>query len=113
MIAQPQASIRDILKKILIAHGYDAVTVMDGGEAIALCRRPGAGIAAAVIDMDMPYMDGPAILRVLHRTNPTLKILVTGAKPGEVPEGASMCLPKPFSTQNLLVALHDVMNVPS
>jgi two-component system cell cycle sensor histidine kinase/response regulator CckA len=113
VIAQPQASIRDILKKILIAHGYDAVTVMDGGEAIALCRRPGAGIAAAVIDMDMPYMDGPAILRVLHRTNPTLKILVTGAKPGEVPEGASMCLPKPFSTQNLLVALHDVMNVPS
>jgi PAS domain S-box-containing protein len=108
VVAQPQASLRDILKKILVAHGYDAVTVTDGGEAIALCRRPGAGIAAAVIDMDMPFMDGPTIIRVLKSTNPSLKIILTGGSPGESVEGASVVLPRPFSTQNLLFALHDV-----
>ncbi len=111
VVAQPQASLRDIIKKILVAHGYDAVTVTDGAGAIALCRRPGAGIAAVVVDMDMPFMDGPAMLRVLQRTNPGLKIVVTGAKPGETVEGAAAVLPRPFSTQNLLTVLHDVTNV--
>jgi hypothetical protein len=108
VVAQPQASLRDIVKKILVAHGYDAVTVADGGEAIALCRRPDAGIAAAVIDMEMPFMDGPTILRVLQSTNPSLKIIVTGGTQGETVEGAAVVLPKPFSTRNLLSALHDV-----
>jgi two-component system cell cycle sensor histidine kinase/response regulator CckA len=111
IVAQPQASLRDIVKKILVAHGYDAVTVTDGGEAIALCRRPGAGIAAAVIDMDMPFMDGPAIIRVLQSTNPSLKIIVTGGKQGEPVNGAAVVLPKPFTTQNLLSAIHNVTSV--
>ena len=113
VVAQPQASLRDIVKKILIAHGYDAVTVSDGSEAIALCRRPGAGIAAAVIDMDMPFMDGPTIIRVLQSTNPSLKIILTGGKPGETVEGAAVLLPRPFSTPNLLSALHEVTGAAS
>jgi PAS domain S-box-containing protein len=111
VVAQPQASLRDIVKKILVAHGYDAVTVKDGAEAIALCRRPDAGIVAAVVDMDIPFMDGPAIPLILQSTNPSLKIIVTGGKQGETVEGASVVLPSRFSTQNLLSALHDVMNV--
>ena len=110
VVAQPQASMRDIVKKILVAHGYDAVTVTDGAEAIALCRRPGAGIVAAVIDMDLPFMDGGAIPRILQSTNPALKVIVTGGKPGETVEGASVLLPGPFSTKDLLSALHDATN---
>ena len=111
VVAQPQAALRDIVKKILIAHGYDAVAVMDGGEAIALCRRPEAGIAAAVIDMEMPYMDGPTILRVLRSTNPALKIILTGGTSEKPVEGAAAVLPRPFSTQNLLFALHNVLDI--
>ena len=111
IVAQPQASLRDILKKILIAHGYDAVTVRDGSEAIALCRRPGAGIAAAILDVDIPFMDGPAVARVLKSINPDLRIIVTGSSPGEAPEGTSAVLQKPFSTQRILAALHEVTNV--
>lgn len=111
IVAHPQASLRDIMRRILVAHGYDAVTVTDGAEAIALCRKPGAGIVAAVVDMDIPFMDGPAIPLILQSTNPSLKIIVTGGKQGETVEGASVVLPSRFSTQNLLSALHDVMNV--
>ena len=111
IVAQPQASLRDILRKILVAHGYDAVTVRDGSEAIALCRRPGAGIAAAILDVDIPFMDGPAVARVLRTINPDLRIIITGGTPGDVPEGAAAVLQKPFSTQRILAALHDVTNV--
>ncbi|HTO93756.1 MAG TPA: PAS domain S-box protein [Bacteroidota bacterium] len=111
IVAQPQASLRDILKKILIAHGYDAVTVRDGSEAVALCRRPGAGIAAAILDVDIPFMDGPAVARILRTINPDLKIIITGGGAGELPEGAAAVLQKPFSTQRLLATLHDVTNV--
>ena len=107
IVAQPQASLRDIVKKILVAHGYDAVTVTDGASAIALCRRSGAGITAAVIDMDLPFMDGPSIPRILQSTNPSLKVIVTGGRPGQTVEGASVVLPSPFSTRDLLSALHD------
>ncbi len=111
VVAQSHASLRDIVKKILIAHGYDAVTVVDGSEAIALCRRPGAGIDAAIIDMDMPYVDGPTILRVLQSTNPSLKVIMTGNKPDDVLPGAAATLPRPFTTQNLLSALHNVTGI--
>jgi signal transduction histidine kinase len=111
VVAQPQASLRDIVKKILVAHGYDAVTVTDGAEAIALCRRPSAGIVAAVIDMDLPFMDGPAIPRILQSTNLSLKVIVTGGKPGETIEGAAFVLPSPFSTKDLLSALHEATKV--
>jgi len=111
IVGQPQASLRDILKKILVAHGYDAVTVRDGSEAIALCRRPGAAIAAAILDVDIPFMDGPAVARILRSINPDVKIIITGGGAGEVPEGATAVLQKPFSTQRILAALHDVTNV--
>ena len=111
VVAQPQASLRDIVKKILVAHGYDAVSVSDGAEAVALCRRPGAGIAAAVIDMDIPFMDGAAIPRILQSANPSLKVLVTGGKEGETIEGVAVLLPSPFSTRDLLSALHDTASV--
>jgi signal transduction histidine kinase len=111
VVAQPQASLRDIVKKILVAHGYDAVSVSDGAEAVALCRRPGAGIAAAVIDMDIPFMDGAAIPRILQSANPSLKVIVTGGKEGETIEGAAVLLPSPFSTRDLLSALHDAASV--
>jgi hypothetical protein len=107
IVAQPQASLRDIVKKILIAHGYDAVTVTDGAAAIALCRRSGAGIFAAVIDLNLPFMDGPAIPRILQSTNPSIKVIVTGGRPGETIENAAVVLPSPFSTRDLLSALHD------
>jgi len=111
IVAQPQASLRDILKKILVAHGYDAVTVRDGSEAIALCRRPRAGVEAAILDVDLPFMEGPAVARILKSINPELKIILTGEIQGETPESASAVLRKPFSTQKILAALHDVTNV--
>ncbi|HUI10166.1 MAG TPA: PAS domain S-box protein [Bacteroidota bacterium] len=111
IVAQPQASLRDILKKILTAHGYNAVTVRDGSEAIALCRRPGAGIAAAILDLEIPFMDGPAVARILRSINPDVKIIITGGRPGETTEGADALLPTPFSTQNVLGALHDVIEI--
>ena len=111
LVAHPQASLRDIVKKILIAHGYNALTVTDGAEAIALCRRAEAGIDAAIIDMDMPFMNGPSILRVLQSTNPSLKIIVTGGTQNQQLEGTATVLPRPFTTQNLLSALSDVINI--
>jgi two-component system cell cycle sensor histidine kinase/response regulator CckA len=111
LVAQPQASLRDILKKILVAHGYNALTVTDGAEAIALCRRSEAGIDAAIIDMDMPFMNGPSILRVLQSTNPSLKIIVTGGTQNEPLDGAAIVLPRPFTTQNLLSSLYNVINI--
>ena len=56
-------------------------------------------------------MDGPAVARILRSINPDVKIIITGGGAGEVPEGATAVLQKPFSTQKILAALHDVTNV--
>jgi len=113
IIAQQQASLRDIIKKILDAHGYEAITVADGAEAVALCRKPNAAVAAIIIDLDMPYMDGSATIRVVQNSNPSVRIVATGGKPGEQIPGIAESLPKPFSTSNLLAALARALSPPA
>ncbi|MEW6510545.1 MAG: PAS domain S-box protein [Bacteroidota bacterium] len=105
LVAQQQASLREIIKKILDAHGYDAITAADGAEAVALYRKHVEKIAAIVIDLDMPYMDGSMTIRVLQRTNPSVKIIATSGSISRDEVETFSILPKPFSTPDLLSAL--------
>ena len=110
LIVQQQASLRDVLRKILEVHGYEAVAVADGAEAVAFYGKYQAEIGAVIIDLDMPYMDGSTTIRLLQRTNPAVKIITTGGTSGESIDSSS-ALPKPFTAASLLKELHRVVLV--
>ncbi len=116
LIVDDEPSIRDITLTTLEQHNYQVMTAKDGIEAIALYAQYKNKISAAIIDMMMPNMDGATTINTLHKMNPYLRMIaVSGLATSEqVPfDKTSKCtafLPKPYTAQELLTALHSILN---
>ncbi|MEM6752463.1 MAG: PAS domain S-box protein, partial [Cyanobacteria bacterium P01_C01_bin.38] len=116
LIVDDEPSIRDITLTTLEQHNYKVMTANDGIEAIAIYAQHKNKISAAIIDMMMPNMDGATTINTLHKMNPYLRMIaVSGLATSEqVPfDKTSKCtafLPKPYTAQELLTALHSVLN---
>jgi CheY-like chemotaxis protein len=88
----------------------------DGNEALALFEKNGDKIKAIVSDFMMPQMDGPTTIRALRSVNPDIKtIIITGlGEDGRVAEakaaGCDLVLSKPFTAEQLLVSLKQLLS---
>lgn len=116
LIVDDEPAIREITKVSLENNNYKAMTANDGIEAVALYAQHKDKISAAIIDMMMPEMDGVTTINTLHKMNPLLRIIaVSGLATSEQVslEKASELiafLPKPYTTQELLKALHSLIS---
>jgi two-component system, cell cycle sensor histidine kinase and response regulator CckA len=115
LVADDELAIREIIRVTLEANKYRVITAGDGTEAVALFAERKGEIRAAIIDIMMPYMDGPATIRALKKMDPEIKcIAVSGlmdnSKTTEVTEGGRVSfLAKPFTTEQLLLMLKDLI----
>jgi PAS domain S-box-containing protein len=116
LIVDDEPSVRDITLTTLEQHNYKVMTANDGIEAIALYAQHKNKISAAIIDMMMPNMDGATTISTLHKMNPYLRMIaVSGLTTSEqVPfdktSKHTAFLPKPYTAQEFLTALHSVLN---
>lgn len=115
LIVDDEAAVRAIARETLEAFGYRVLAAADGTEALSLYSVHQAEIAAVVTDLMMPVMDGCVTIKVLQRINPSIKVIAgsgiateaTSARMAEL--GVKHFLPKPYTTQDLLGALHRVL----
>nr|WP_255430400.1 chemotaxis-specific protein-glutamate methyltransferase CheB [Roseomonas sp. 18066] len=118
LLCDDSAVIRAAMARILQADPGLHVTARarNGEEAVAAIRR--GGIDVAVIDIEMPVMDGLTALPLLLQADPGLRVIVcstlttkgAAAAMEAMRRGAADCLPKPSvaeeaSFANELVAL--------
>src|SRR2546422_6496534 len=75
LVVDDEATIREITKATLEAHGYRIVTAADGAEALALYAQHRDQIRLVLTDMMMPVMDGPATIRALRNLDPQIPII--------------------------------------
>lgn len=68
-------------KRLIQSWGYEVHTAEGGAEAVRQIEELGAP-GCVVVDVDMPGLDGPALLRVLRLVAPDLRAIVTS---GHVP----------------------------
>jgi two-component system, chemotaxis family, sensor kinase CheA len=68
LVAEDSDVIRESLKRVLEAHGYDVVTARDGAEALDLATRDQRGFDLISTDVMMPNMDGYDLTRALRAT---------------------------------------------
>lgn len=100
------------LERILRAEGF-AVELTHSGTAALACLRP--DIDLLILDLNLPVMDGLAILRQLRPGFPKLPVLVlTGRSRSEttveaLESGADDCLIKPFSYLELLARVRALL----
>jgi CheY-like chemotaxis protein len=113
LVVDDEAAIREITKGTLETHGYRVLSACDGTEALSVYAQHQRDIAAVITDLAMPYMDGPATIRALHRINPGVKIVATSGlaegKYAAPADGAGTYLRKPFTAEKLLCTVRDVL----
>lgn len=77
LVVDDEASIREISKVALEAHGYQVMLAEDGTAALAQYAKHAGDIKLVLLDMVMPYLDGAATLQALKRLDPQAKIVCT------------------------------------
>ena len=115
LVVDDELCVRQITQQTLEAFGYRVVLACEGAEAVAVYASRPSEISVVLTDMMMPVMDGPAAILVLRRLNPHLPILAASglALQEHVAKAASLgvrhFLPKPYTAEALLTALHEVL----
>ncbi|MGD0699051.1 MAG: PAS domain S-box protein [Trebonia sp.] len=117
LIAEDQAELREVARRILTGSGYHVITAADGLEAIrAAAAHPGA-IDAFLTDVVMPKMGGKEAARQIQALCPQVKILFMSGYTGGVlddhgilGEGVNL-IQKPFSEASLLARLQELLPV--
>ncbi|MDB4793454.1 PAS domain S-box protein [Methylacidiphilales bacterium] len=114
LVVDDEASILTMTSQTLQAFGYRALTAKDGADAVATYAQHHNDIAIVLTDMMMPIMDGLAMMKILKRINPAVKIVGSSglhansniAKAG----GIKHFLPKPYSPETLLKTMRTILN---
>jgi two-component system cell cycle sensor histidine kinase/response regulator CckA len=115
LVVDDEAPIRQITCRTLKENGYQVITANDGAEAVAVYAQNAAKIIVVLTDMIMPFMDGAATIRALHRINPEVRIIVasgmlTHKREAEaIGPGVRAFLSKPFTAEKLVSCLHEVL----
>lgn len=106
LVADDDPTTRQILTGILKSMGHEVVPAEDGWEAMSALRKSDAPIMA-LLDWEMPKMDGPEICRRVREVNKTIYIILVTAKVGTghlvagLDAGADDYLVKPFNRDEL------------
>lgn len=108
LIAEDDFTSRTMLQGVLTNWGYDVISTCDGEEAYAALQENDAP-QLAVMDWEMPGLDGAALCRKLRaqdRKDPLYLILLTSRKDrGDLVEGleagADDYIPKPYDSTEL------------
>jgi two-component system, chemotaxis family, chemotaxis protein CheY len=118
MIVDDSAIMRNRIARLCAKPGLEGVTVvaMAGDGAQALERAAQAKPDLITMDLTMPVMDGPACLRALRDVLPQARVLVVSALSDRatalqaLTQGAHGFLLKPFSDQQLIESLQELMS---
>ena len=111
LVVDDEAAICEVTKTTLEAHQYQVLTAGDAIEAIAQFAQHKDKIAAVLMDIMMPSMDGLTTLSLLRRFKPNVyAIAMSGLNSTEAViqaerQGFQAFLPKPFATKDLLQTL--------
>jgi CheY-like chemotaxis protein len=112
LVADDDLLVRSVVEDALQQDGYQVETVSTGRQALTAFVRHQP--ALLVLDLVMPDMDGPSLVRTLRdqtRWGRVPVVVLSGL--AQAPEvgarlGARACVRKPFDLQQLLAAVEQV-----
>ena len=89
-------------------------TAADGREAVAVYTAQRQDIRAVLLDLRMPLLRGDEVLRELRRLTPDVRVVLTSGRgePELEADDHVRFLAKPWTPQELLAALREVIDQP-
>lgn len=115
LVVDDDAILRRVLRTALSQGGFDVAQVGSGRDALHLAEA--YDFELIVTDLQMPGMDGVALLRALRARRVYSPVIVMSGSPeadrGDIlASGAFEFLPKPFNTADLLTAARQAVSRP-
>jgi PAS domain S-box-containing protein len=114
LIVEDDELVRSLTTDALMEDGYDVVEAGCAEEAIAAMRNSAGGIAAAVVDLGLPDMQGDELVRRLALLHPGLPFIIASGYGAidlgkDVPrETRVKFVQKPYQLEHLYAALKEL-----
>jgi PAS domain S-box-containing protein len=115
LVVDDEESVRLMMRSTLENFGFKTVGAADGSEAVSLFRASPSLFQAAVVDMQMPGLDGVRTILALRHVKPDLAIIAASGlatsknKEEAAANGVRHFLSKPFSIDTLIRTVHSAM----
>ncbi|SHK64564.1 PAS domain S-box-containing protein [Desulfatibacillum alkenivorans DSM 16219] len=107
LLADDEAMIRDVGGRMLHELGYEVITAADASEAVQLFRQNARDIKLVILDVIMPGSDVDEALRIIRKSSPEARILlssgysVEGQARSLMEMGCHGFIQKPFDIEEL------------
>ena len=113
LLVEDEPAVRQLFSQALARAGYKVHEARNGQEALKVFDQHGDGVDLLLTDMRMPYMGGAELARQLRTRRSTLKLLcISGYAGGNELEFSGDFLAKPFSRDELLAKVREVLDRP-
>ena len=115
LVVDDEPSVRNLCKMMLETMGFTTLVAEDGVMALTVLAAANDTVAAVILDMTMPRMDGKECLRAIRATQSTLPVLLaSGYTPHEIEPDLETdpnldFLQKPYDTARLNQRLHRLL----
>ena len=115
LVVDDEEGVRDICESILHKYGYSVITAADGVQGLNAYRENRDEIAAVVLDLTMPRMDGSAVLREIRKEDKRVPVLLSSgyvrkdATKGLSKAGYQGFIQKPYSPMTLVRELKNIL----
>lgn len=102
------------IRGLLEIHGFQVYTASSGPKGLNILANAPENLRVLLLDYKMPGFDGADTLRYVHQVRRDIKVIaVTGIGYDELPvefrEGVDKIIFKPFKTDDLVVAIAEII----
>jgi CheY-like chemotaxis protein len=111
LIVDDHGALLHMMARWLADEGYELLLASDARAALDLVDRAGRRLSMAVVDVRLPGIDGPGLVKSLRQRRTSLPVLyVTGyAEEGQAKELHDPVLTKPFIPELLAQQVRDLL----
>ncbi|MCB9729408.1 MAG: response regulator [Deltaproteobacteria bacterium] len=116
LVVDDESSVREVAVAILEDAGYPVLQARDGVEGVEVIRERGDEVAAVLLDLSMPRLDGLGALREMRELRPELPVLLQSGFHEDdtvteiVVSGQAEFLEKPYGAAVLVTRLRKLLD---
>ncbi|HLK49430.1 MAG TPA: response regulator [Bryobacteraceae bacterium] len=116
LLVEDEARVRKLIVDVLTARGYQVLEATRGADAVRLCQLRCSQIDLAVVDVVMPEMSGPELVREITPLEPHMRVLYISGYTEEamvhhgIEESGAAFLQKPFLPDVLARKVREVLD---